>query len=340
MSSTNKDKSIISIDGQLSQPIYKQIIDSIHRAISDRHLRNGDVLPSVNQISADFSVARGSIFKAYNELRSTGIIDSIPGKGYFVTNTNHQVQHNIFLLFSTFNPYREVLFNAFVEEVGNQANVDIYFHHHNIDVFDTLIQNHAAHYNCFIIMPEIHQKVEDILNKLDQRRLFILDTGLKEFRHKYPGVGQNHEKDIYTFLETYQDRLKKYKRVILLFPENIRSYGIINGFKKFFKNHDLPSKVVKKTSNFTYEKSDLCIAIDDKDLVRLIKAAKANQWTLGKDIGVISYNETPLKSVIAEGITTITTDFEKMGKNMADIVLNNKREYIENPFVMIERNSF
>jgi DNA-binding transcriptional regulator YhcF (GntR family) len=333
-------KSIISIDGTRSQPIYRQIINSIHQALSDGRLRNGDLLPSVNYIAAECSVARGSIFKAYNELRSTGVIDSIPGKGYFVTNTNHQAQLNVFLLLSTFNPYREVLFNAFVDSVGSRANVDLYFHHHNIDVFETLIHNHAAYYNCFILMPEIHNRTKGIFNKLDPRRLFILDMGLKEFGDKYPCVGQNHEKDIFNFLETHKERVKRYKRVILLFPENIRTFDVITGFKNFFKKHSHPSKVVKKTSGFKYEKSDLCITMDDKDLVRLIKVANQNNWMLGKDIGVISYNETPLKSVIAGGITTITTDFEKMGMTMADMVLNNKREHVENPFLMIERNSF
>lgn len=57
-------------------------------------------------------------------------------------------------------------------------------------------------------------------------------------------------------------------------------------------------------------------------------------------MGVVSYTETPLKSVIAEGITTITSDFGRMGKDMAKMILNNKKEKIENPFLTIERNSF
>lgn len=80
--------------------------------------------------------------------------------------------------------------------------------------------------------------------------------------------------------------------------------------------------------------------MDDNDLVRLIHVAQSQKWQLGKDIGVISYNETPLKSVIANGITTITTDFEKMGITMAEMILSNTRARIENPFQMIERNSF
>lgn len=332
--------SIITIDSSLSQPIYKQIITSVQQAISDKKLQKGDVIPSVNSIAEEFSIARGSIFKAYNDLRAAGIIDSIPGKGYFVTNVDIQPKRSIFLLLSTFNPYREVLYNAFIHRINNEATVDVYFHHHNISVFETLIRNHAAYYNTFIIMPEQHKQTEDILKQLDQKRLFILDAGLKEFGDKYPCVCQNYEKDIYGILQSQTERLKKYKRIILLFSDNIRAYDVITGFQHFLNESNFKGIVVRDTASHKHKKHDLCIAMDDNDLVKLIHTAKSNNWTIGTDIGVISYNETPLKSVIGDGITTITTDFEKMGITMADMILNTDYQHIENPFILIDRQSF
>ena len=88
------------------------------------------------------------------------------------------------------------------------------------------------------------------------------------------------------------------------------------------------------------QKGDAFIVIDDNSLVEVIQVATRKGWQLGRDIGVISYNETPLKSVIGNGITTITTDFAAMGKTMAEMVLSGKREVVENPFVLIDRKSF
>jgi DNA-binding transcriptional regulator YhcF (GntR family) len=332
--------SIIKIDGNSSLPIYKQIVASIKKAISDQLLQKGDVIPSVNQVATDFSIARGSIFKAYNELRTAGIINSVPGKGYFVTNTNVKAKRNIFLLLSTFNPYREIIYNAFMATIKNQAKVDIYFHHHNINVFNTLIENHAANYNTFVIMPEIHKQTGGILKQLDQRKIYVLDSGLEEFGSKYPSVCQNYKKDIYNFLKVHVERLKKYKRFILLFPDSSRAYDLITGFENFFKDHQMDAEVIRKTDDFKCRKHDLCFVIDDTDLVSLIHVTKANHWVLGQDIGIISYNETPLKSVIADGITTITTDFQKMGSQIAEMVLNDSQEHIENPFILFDRNSF
>lgn len=340
MKSALQESALIKIDAQKSIPIYQQIIQCIRESIASGRIKQGDLLPSVNGIASEFSIARGSVFKAYNHLRNTGTIDSIPGKGYFVTNSNLAPDKNIFLLLSTFNPYREVLFNAFIDEIKQQANVDLYFHHHNIKVFETLINNHSAYYNTFIIMPVFHKETEKILAQLDQKRLYLLDSGMKELGGKYPYICQNHEKDIYNFLERSAERLKKYKRVILLFSDNSRAYDIIKGFEDYFSNSKIPGLVQRGNTNYKLKKGDLCILNDDNDLVNLIHMAKKHKWTLGKDVGVVSYNETPLKGVIAEGITTITSDFAKMGRDMAKMISKNKREKIENPFLTIERSSF
>ena len=51
--------------------------------------------------------------------------------------------------------------------------------------------------------------------------------------------------------------------------------------------------------------------------MNLINQIRINEYTLGKEIGVISYNETPLKDLL--GITVISTDFNQMGATAADL---------------------
>lgn len=331
---------LIKIDTSLATPVYKQIVQSIYKNIDNGTLIKDDVLPSVNKISEKFSLARGSVFSAYNDLRASGIIDSIPGKGYFVKSTDTKQNKRIFLLFSTFTPYKETLFNALLNALPNDATLEIYFHHHSIKMFETLIREQAGYYNTFIIMPEIHSDTSSILSKLDQKNTFLLDVGFKEHKKEYPGVYQNFEKDIYSFLQSNQHLLSKYKRLFLIFPEGIRTKDIITGFNKFSRTKTVTTSVKKSIDLTDIKKQDAFIVIDDNDLVEIVKLAKANNWQLGKDIGVISYNETSLKSVIGSGITTITTDFVAMGKTMAEMIISGEREVIENPFVMIDRQSF
>lgn len=342
MKKGNKSKeltNIIEIDTSISMPVYKQIVQSIYKNIDSGILKKDDMLPSVNQIAAEFSLARGSVFSAYNDLRASGIIDSIPGKGYHVLSTQTNFKHNIFLFFSTFTPYKETLFNALLKNLPKTCSIDIYFHYHNIKMFETLIREQVGYYNKFIIMPEVHQNTLNILSKLDPKNTYLLDVGLKEFKEHYSGVFQNFEKDIYSILISSQDLISKYKRLFLVYPDTVRTRDIISGFNKFAKKKIIYTEVKNSISN-DIEKHDAFIVIDDNHLVDIIKVAKEKKWTLGKDLGVMSYNETNLKSVIADGITTITTDFLMMGKTMAEMVTTGKRGIIENPFIMIDRGSF
>lgn len=335
-----KNQNIIEVDPQLATPIYRQIVESVQRSIEKKLLALGDSLPSVNGLAAQFSIARGSIFKAYDELRSSGIIDSVPGKGFFVMNAGQPHQKHIFLLMSTFNPYREMFYREFVNKLRSQASVDLYFHHHNIDVFETLIQNHASHYNTFVVMPEIHKRTAGILKRFDGRSLYILDSGHKEFGKRYPGVSQNYERDLFDFLSSHQQRLDNYQRIVLLFSGNMRTYDVIKGFERFFKQSQRHSVVVKDTASYLPQRHDLAIVMDDNDLVPVILHAKANGWKSVADIGIISYHETPLKRVVSNGITVIGPDFVQMGKTLASLIMENSKEHVQNEFLFIDRDSF
>jgi DNA-binding transcriptional regulator YhcF (GntR family) len=338
----NNVNELIQIDSSLAIPIYKQIVQSIHRSIDSGALQKDDLLPSVNKVSEEFSLARGSVFSAYNDLRAAGIIDSIPGKGYFVSSTETKQNKRIFLLFSTFTPYKETLYNALINSLPKTCTVDIYFHHHSMKMFESLIREQAGYYNTFIIMPEANASAISTLAVLDQRHTFLLDVGYKEYKKTYSGVYQNFEKDIYSILMNSQNLVSKYKRLFLVFPDGVRTKDIIAGFNKFSKTKEKTPEtiVINSIQPGIIQKNDAFIVIDDNDLVEIIKVAKENKWKMGQDIGVMSYNETSLKSVIGDGISTITTDFAAMGRSMAKMILNGKKEVIENPFILIDRNSF
>ncbi|HVU83626.1 MAG TPA: GntR family transcriptional regulator [Puia sp.] len=332
--------SLIELDPSLATPVYKQIVQSIYRNIENGVLAKDDLLPSVNQIAAQFSLARGSVFAAYNDLRASGIIDSIPGKGYYVSSTETRQKQNIFLLFSTFTPYKETLFNALLNHLPKTSSLDIYFHYHSIKMFETLIKEQAAYYNTYIIMPEVNADTPSILSRLDPKNTYLLDVGYKEYKKLYPGVYQNFEKDIYSILMDSQHLVAKYKRLFLIFPDSLRTRDIISGFNKFSKKNIIHTEVKNRIAADQIQKDDAFIVIDDNDLVKIIQAAKQKKWKLGQDIGIISYNETNLKSVIADGITTITTDFAAMGKTIAEMAVSGKGEIVENAFIMIDRKSF
>ena len=58
---------------------------------------------------------------------------------------------------------------------------------------------------------------------------------------------------------------------------------------------------------------------------------------MGQDVGIVSYNDTPLKELL--GITVISTDFKTMGETAAYMILKDKRERVKNAFRFIDRHS-
>jgi DNA-binding LacI/PurR family transcriptional regulator len=74
-------------------------------------------------------------------------------------------------------------------------------------------------------------------------------------------------------------------------------------------------------------------------LVQLVKKAREYKYKLGKKFGIVSFNDTMLKEVVAGGITTISTDFNEMGKALATMLLNHRFGQVRNPSRLIVRNS-
>jgi DNA-binding LacI/PurR family transcriptional regulator len=87
------------------------------------------------------------------------------------------------------------------------------------------------------------------------------------------------------------------------------------------------------------EEEDVFINLVEDDLVVLLGKIQHSKFEVGKHIGIISYNETPWKEFILQGITTISTDFKKMGELAAQMILNNEKKHIEVPFNVMLRKS-
>ncbi len=74
--------------------------------------------------------------------------------------------------------------------------------------------------------------------------------------------------------------------------------------------------------------------------MNIIKKSREQFLKLGKDVGVISYNDTPLKEILSDGITTVSTDFIHMGKSIARQILGlEQRVPLKNPFKLTIRKS-
>ena len=107
----------------------------------------------------------------------------------------------------------------------------------------------------------------------------------------------------------------------------------------FCKKYKIEHEVVASIKDRVPKIGELYVVLDDQNLIRIIKKIKENKFVLAKDIGIISFNDTILKEVVEDGITTISTDFNVMGERLAQMILNNEQIRIENTSSLILRKS-
>lgn len=329
---------IVNIHKNKGIPKYRQVIFSIEKAIDEGVLKKDDKLPSINKICLDFSLSRDTALLAYDELKKRGIIYAIPGKGYYVKSTETAIKQKIFLLFDELNSFKEDLYNSFLKNIGNNVQVDIFFHHFNVPVFQKLIHDSQGNYTKYIIMPTNLKGVAAMIETLPVNEVIILDQTNEDLK-SYPAIYQNHKKDIFDGLLKGKNKLDKYKKFIMIFPGFREPLGMKIGFENYCIEHHIEHEIIHEFSDSDITIGSVYIIPNDRDLVQVIEKAQEQDLKLGTDFGIISYNETPLKKVVSNGITTISTDFTTMGKLLAQMVLSGKKEQIENKSALIIRNS-
>ena len=79
---------IFQVDFQAGKPVYLQLADQIRYAAASGRLRPGEALPSLRPLAEELRINRNTIAKAYSELEIQGIIETVPGKGYFLKHNN------------------------------------------------------------------------------------------------------------------------------------------------------------------------------------------------------------------------------------------------------------
>lgn len=73
------------LDYASKDPIYQQIVDQTKLSIAKGYLQDGDQLPSVRDMAKDLLVNTSTITRSYKEMESLGLIQTVVGKGTFIS---------------------------------------------------------------------------------------------------------------------------------------------------------------------------------------------------------------------------------------------------------------
>ncbi|MDR6941486.1 GntR family transcriptional regulator [Mucilaginibacter pocheonensis] len=335
---------ILSIDEYSITPKYLQLSNAIIRGIESGDIVKDDMLPSINDLSFALDTSRNTIERVYKELKDKGIVSSVPGKGFFISNTDFKKPLKIFLLFNKLSAHKKIIYDAFVTTIGEQATIDFYIYNNDFYFFKKIItESFQSDYAKYIIIPHFldnETKAHEIINTIPKDKLILLDNLVPGVSGKFAAIYENFAFDVYEALKKLLDKLSKYNTIKLVFPgKTYHSKEIMKGFLNFCRQYAFEYAVVDSLTKEVIHPQTVYISLTEDDLVDLIKKIIASGLEVARDVGVISYNETALKEIILDGITTISTDFKLMGSKAAEFALNNCHEHFAIPFNVTVRSS-
>ena len=318
---------------------HERLVKGVVHAIEDGTVVTGDILPSVNQMVSELGFARKTIVKAYAELKDRGIVASRNRLGYFIATEDTRQQVKLALLLYTFHPFQEIFYNTLREDLGDRAQVDIYFHHNNVAVFEAIFSNIATQYGMYLISPIQHPRAKQLMRTIPSHKLLVIDR-YDLPNNEYPYVGQRFQSPMYEALIELADTLRKFEKVVLFFhPHADYPLGILRAFLQFLEEYRLHGEVQAQYQCGMLQKGVSYITVGDADLWRLLKDCKDQQVRIGEEVGILSHNDSPIKEIIVDGVTTFSTDFEQMARRAAQYVIDREPMQVVIPSRLIRRKS-
>lgn len=338
------------IDTTSKESFYKQLVTQVERALHDGKLRAGEQIPSMNELAAQLDISKETVKKAYGILVDRDLIVPKQGKGFYAADLQAVGHPQVLVIFDKFSVYKQILFNAFSESLSGKAEVTIVNHNQSLDLLEYYLDNYLDSFDYYVVTP--HFPLDDAsqaravkqLSRIPNRKLIMLDRLQPEYPgNHYGAVYQDFENDIYDGLSQgiSASRPISILRVITL-PTSLYGACIRKGVDRFSSEHGIPVEYLRSAPD-EIKPGDTFLVLNsqlDAGLVSLAHAINAAGLHIGKDVHIISYNESDMNELVLGGLTTVSTDFAQMGRIAASMILNRKMDKIHCPFRMNKRFTF
>ena len=330
---------IFELDDSLSIPKYLQLVKVIGTWINAGVYKCGDKLPSINELSAEFDVARDTVDKAFADLKERGVVSSTKGKGFYVTKNS--VKNKIFvgLFFNRMTSYNEAIYYVLYNNLKEFAFVDLMIYHNSVDILEEQIARYSKAYDYFVVIPTVHNEegMMEALSKLPKQKVLIIKRVLNEFKGRFAAVYQDFYSDMMQALNSVHAEISRYDTLKLIYRPEKYSSEILRGFISFCRINQIDYAVEEAVQEV--RRGEAYIILDDNDMMNLIQRQQEADYKLGEEIGIISYEDSPVKSLLSGGITAIRLNNQQIGELTAEMILSNNLQKIRIPFSLIKRKS-
>ena len=339
----------IKLNEHSSAALYKQIVQQVERGVRDGHIVPGEQIDSMNALAGRFGISRETVKKAYGILVEKGVLVPKHGMGFFAADPSGDGRPKVLVLFDRLTVYKQILFNALEDRLGDKAEIAIHTHNQSLDLLEYYLDNNLDLFDYYVVTPhfpldpESERRTIKLIKRIPNRKLILLDRLLPNFPGRYGAVYQDFENDVYDGLKQGLGRFKGATKLrVITLPQSLYGSHIRRGVERFTRKHNISVEFLEATPE-RIDRGDVFLLLNsqlDAGLVELARAIKAAGYEVGKDVKIISYNEFDTNELILGGLTTVSTDFIEMGRIAADMILSKKLSKAHCPFRMKRRNTF
>lgn len=329
------------IDRTISIPPYQQIARQIRERIIAGDLAEHSPLPSARDIVHKTGVSLATAQRVLNELKTEGLIYSLPGKGSFTAPSKDNIPSviHIFLPSTRLSFFMEIMNGVYdalkdksIELKMHSLNTDkLVWNWKTIEDLEEAVKNHEA----VIFIEEAFDSVRTTCLRAARQIPFVsvewlLDGAcsiINDYEHSTHNLMSylNEEKNCKSFL-ILKGRDYQYNASMKMagFHSFSSELGLVEGKNLFYLDTDFDA-ITGYESVRTFLKDNklpdaICCA-NDYEAIGVVGALTENGYVPGRDVQLVGYGDMTDKTTIYFPLTTVKQNLEVMGRRAVEILL-------------------
>jgi len=318
---------------------HEQFVQGIINAVDNKVVAVGDLLPSVNKLMNELGFARETIMKGYKDLIKRGIVESRNRMGFFIASADTGQSLRVALVLYAFDTFQETFYKTFKKHLDPEVHLDVFFHHNNIDILDTIITNIRGKYGMYVVAPIPNPRTGDILKSIPPDKFLMIDR-FEQMDGDFSYVTQEFEQATYKVFCELKDVITRYDEFVFYYrPSTDTPIEILRSFKRFIKEYGIKGTIQTEYAPGAITGGKVYFTINNTELWAMLKDCINKNLDPGTDVGILSHNDDMVKEIICGGITTYSTDFRLMAEEAAAFVMSGKAIKKIIPTTLIRRKS-
>ena len=212
-----------------------------------------------------------------------------------------------------------------------RGGITIRLHNQNVDLLEYYVEENLDLFDYYVITPHFpldaasQKRVLKILTRIPNRKLILVDHWMEGLPGNYGAVYQDFANDAYERAGIRAQKLKTCSRFsVVTLPSSLYYASVGKAVERFCRDQRDRRGVPRRSPPRIIREKEVYLILNsqyDLGLIELVRRARKRNYRVGRDISIISYNESPINEIILNGLTTISTDFRQMGVLVARMIL-------------------